>query len=173
MLLSAKAIVYGDDINTDLIIAGKYTKTLDIGALSSHCMEDLDPDFHQKCEGGAIVVAGKYFGCGSSREHAPIAIKESGVACVIAKSFARIHKQNLINNGIIPLVFANGDDISKLHTGDDLSFVHLPASIQSRTVMVHNDTTGEDITLHIELGDRQERLLLAGGLLESIKNSAR
>ena len=100
MLLSAKAIVYGDDINTDLIIAGKYTKTLDIGALSSHCMEDLDPDFHQKCEGGAIVVAGKYFGCGSSREHAPIAIKESGVACVIAKSFARIFYRNAINIGL-------------------------------------------------------------------------
>ena len=100
MLLSAKAIVYGDDINTDLIIAGKYTKTLDIGALSSHCMEDLDPDFHKKCEGGAIVVAGKYFGCGSSREHAPIAIRESGVACVIAKSFARIFYRNAINIGL-------------------------------------------------------------------------
>ena len=75
----------------------------------------------------------------------------------------------MINNGIIPLVFADPSDLDRLHTGDALTFHSLPEAIKSRTVTLHNDTTGETIPLHIELGDRQERLLLAGGLLESIK----
>lgn len=177
--LTAKVLtVLGDNITTDHIMpsnAALLPYRSNIPYLADYCLTPSDPEFPAKAKtnGGGIIVAGDNYGQGSSREHAALAPLYLGVKAVIAKSFARIHKQNLINNGIIPLVFANGDDISKLHTGDDLSFVHLPASIQSRTVMVHNDTTGEDITLRIELGDRQERLLLAGGLLESIKNSAR
>lgn len=118
MLITKRAIVYGDDINTDLIIAGKYTKTLNISDLADHCMEDLDPDFHEKCKDGAIVVAGKYFGCGSSREQAPTALKESGVKCVVAKSFSRIFYRSAINLGL-PLVEC---DTSQIHDGDMLEY---------------------------------------------------
>ena len=118
MLLSAKAIVYGDDVNTDLIIAGKYTKTLNIGDLVAHAMEDLDPDFHEKCRGGAFVVAGKYFGCGSSREQAPVALLESGMKCVAAKSFSRIFYRSAINIGL-PIVEC---DTSKIVEGDLLEY---------------------------------------------------
>lgn len=118
MLLSAKAIVYGDDINTDLIIAGKYTKTLNIGDLVAHAMEDLDPDFHKKCQGGAFVVAGKYFGCGSSREQAPVALLESGVKCVAAKSFSRIFYRSAINIGL-PIIEC---DTANIAEGDMLEY---------------------------------------------------
>ena len=82
-----KCIKYGDNISTDLIIAGKYTKTLNVQDLIDHAMEDLDPQFSEKVKGKAFLVAGEYFGCGSSREQAPVALKESGVVCVVAKSF--------------------------------------------------------------------------------------
>lgn len=118
MLISTRAIVYGDDINTDLIIAGKYTKTLNIADLTAHCMEDLDPNFHEKCREGAIIVAGKYFGCGSSREQAPTALKESGVKCVVAKSFSRIFYRSAINLGL-PLIEC---DTSQINDGDVLEY---------------------------------------------------
>lgn len=136
MLLSAKAIVYGDDINTDLIIAGKYTKTLNIGDLVAHAMEDLDPDFHKKCQGGAIVVAGKYFGCGSSREQAPVALKESGVLCVAAKTFSRIFYRSAINIGL-PIVecdttgIVEGDSIEYELGGDTLRDASRDLSIRT------------------------------------------
>jgi 3-isopropylmalate dehydratase small subunit len=85
-----KAHRYGDDINTDVIIAGKYTKTLDLNSLARHVLEDLDPGFAGKVEPGDIMVAGENFGCGSSREQAPLALKSAGIAAVVAKSFARI-----------------------------------------------------------------------------------
>ena len=119
MKLTAKAIVYGDDISTDLIIAGKYTKTTDIRSLADHAMEDLDPLFPEKCRGGAFLVAGEYFGCGSSREQAPVALKEAGIQCIIAKSFSRIFYRNAINVGL-PLVEA---DTSGIKEGDVLSYV--------------------------------------------------
>lgn len=118
MKLCARAIVYGDDINTDLIIAGKYTKTLNVQELVDHCMEDLDPDFHKKCGDGAIVVAGKYFGCGSSREQAPLALMKSGVKCVVAKSFSRIFYRSAINIGL-PVVEC---DTSFIEDGDELEY---------------------------------------------------
>ena len=91
---------YGDHIDTDVIIPARYLATQDEKELASHCMEDIDTSFVQKVQPGDIMVAGWNFGCGSSREHAPIAIKESGVACVIAKSFARIFYRNAINIGL-------------------------------------------------------------------------
>ena len=118
MLISSKAIVYGDDINTDLIIAGKYTKTLDTNDLVAHVMEDLDPLFRDKCAGGAFVVAGEYFGCGSSREQAPVALLEAGVQCVVAKSFSRIFYRNAINIGL-PIVEC---DTGFIADGDILSY---------------------------------------------------
>ena len=88
MLFKGKAIKYGDNVDTDVIIPARYLNTIDKKELASHCMEDIDPDFAKKISAGDIMVAGKNFGCGSSREHAPIAIKESGISLVIAKSFA-------------------------------------------------------------------------------------
>ena len=95
-----KCIKYGDNVDTDVIIPARYLNTSDKKELAAHCMEDIDKDFHSKVEAGDIMVAGFNFGCGSSREHAPIAIKESGISLVIAKSFARIFYRNAINIGL-------------------------------------------------------------------------
>lgn len=95
-----KVYKYGDNVDTDVIIPARYLNAPEEKSLASHCMEDIDADFASTVEPGDIIVAGANFGCGSSREHAPIAIKESGVACVIAKSFARIFYRNAINIGL-------------------------------------------------------------------------
>jgi 3-isopropylmalate/(R)-2-methylmalate dehydratase small subunit len=95
-----RAHVYGDDIDTDRIIAGKYTKTLNLQDLADHVLEDLDVDFRSKLEQGDILVAGTNFGCGSSREQAPLALKVAGVSAVVAKYFARIFFRNAINIGL-------------------------------------------------------------------------
>lgn len=95
-----KVYKYGDNVDTDVIIPARYLNAPDEKSLASHCMEDIDTSFASTVEPGDIIVAGANFGCGSSREHAPIAIKESGVACVIAKSFARIFYRNAINIGL-------------------------------------------------------------------------
>ncbi len=100
MKFAGKAIKYGNNIDTDVIIPARYLNTIDKKELASHCMEDIDRDFVNKVEQGDIMVAGNNFGCGSSREHAPIAIKESGIDLVIARSFARIFYRNAINIGL-------------------------------------------------------------------------
>ena len=100
MKFNGKAIKYGDNVDTDVIIPARYLNTIDKKELASHCMEDIDRDFTKKVNQGDIMVAGFNFGCGSSREHAPIAIKESGISLVIAKSFARIFYRNSINIGL-------------------------------------------------------------------------
>ena len=92
--------IYPDNVDTDVIIPARYLNTSDPKELASHCMCDIDADFVNKVKPGDIIVAGWNFGCGSSREHAPIAIKESGISCVIAKSFARIFYRNAINIGL-------------------------------------------------------------------------
>ena len=100
MKFTGKVIKYGDNVDTDVIIPARYLNTSDHSELASHCMEDIDKDFTKKVENGDIMVAGFNFGCGSSREHAPIAIKASGISLVIAKSFARIFYRNAINIGL-------------------------------------------------------------------------
>ncbi|MBQ7912725.1 MAG: 3-isopropylmalate dehydratase small subunit [Clostridia bacterium] len=100
MIFNGKGIKYGDNVDTDVIIPARYLNTIDKAELASHCMEDIDKDFKNKVEKGDIIIAGYNFGCGSSREHAPIAIKESGISLVIAKSFARIFYRNSINIGL-------------------------------------------------------------------------
>lgn len=115
-LLKGKAHVYGDNIDTDRIIPGKYTKTLDLNELAAHCLEDVDPEFRARMQPGDWVVAGDNFGCGSSREQAPLALKTVGVSGVIAKYFARIFFRNAINIGLpvleVPdLVAERGDEI--------------------------------------------------------------
>jgi 3-isopropylmalate/(R)-2-methylmalate dehydratase small subunit len=115
---TGKAWVYKDNVDTDVIIPARYLNTSDPAELAKYCMEDIDKDFAQNVRHGDIIVAGENFGCGSSREHAPIAIKESGVSVVIAKSFARIFFRNAINIGLpilenkdLPDVVQKGDEI--------------------------------------------------------------
>ena len=100
MIFNGKSIKYGDNVDTDVIIPARYLNTIDKKELASHCMEDIDKEVTKKVEAGDIMVAGYNFGCGSSREHAPIAIKESGISLVIARSFARIFYRNSINIGL-------------------------------------------------------------------------
>lgn len=113
-LLKGKAHVYGDNIDTDRIIPGKYTKTLDLNELAAHCLEDVDPEFRARMKRGDWVVAGDNFGCGSSREQAPLSLKTVGVSGVIAKYFARIFFRNAINIGLpvleVPDLVAERDD---------------------------------------------------------------
>ncbi|AZV55879.1 3-isopropylmalate dehydratase small subunit [Clostridium sp. AWRP] len=99
-MIKGKAIKYGDNVDTDVIIPARYLNTSDHKELASHCMEDIDKNFSKKINKGDIMIAGKNFGCGSSREHAPIAIKASGISCIIAETFARIFFRNSINIGL-------------------------------------------------------------------------
>lgn len=112
-LLIGKAWVYGDNIDTDIIIPAKYLVTSDPETLAKYCMEPIDESFSKEVSSGDIIVAGSNFGCGSSREHAPIAIKGAGVSCVIAKSFARIFYRNSINIGLPILECSETDKIFK------------------------------------------------------------
>ena len=109
---------FADNIDTDVIIPARYLNTADHKELASHCMEDIDADFVKKVKKGDIIVGGSNFGCGSSREHAPIAIKESGISCVIAKTFARIFYRNSINIGLAILECPEASD--KITNGDEV-----------------------------------------------------
>ncbi|MCM8772889.1 MAG: 3-isopropylmalate dehydratase small subunit [Candidatus Omnitrophica bacterium] len=121
MILKGRSHKFGDNINTDYIISGKYKfKTLDMNELAKHLMEDIDPEFYKKVQKGDFIVAGKNFGCGSSREQAPLVIKYAGIPAVIAKSFARIFYRNGINNGLV-LIETNTDEIEN---GDEIE-IHL------------------------------------------------
>ncbi len=113
MALKGSVHRFGNDINTDEIIPARYLNTIDAKELGRHCMEDADKDFVSKISVGDIIVAGKNFGCGSSREHAPIAIKGAGISCVIAESFARIFYRNSINIGLPILELEQADEISE------------------------------------------------------------
>ena len=116
MKFTGKVIKYGDNVDTDVIIPARYLNTSDHKELASHCMEDIDKDFTGKVRQGDIMIAGSNFGCGSSREHAPIAIKESGISLVIAKSFARIFYRNSINIGLAILECPEASE--KIEAGD-------------------------------------------------------
>jgi methanogen homoaconitase small subunit len=105
-MIKGRAWIFGDDVDTDVIIPGKYLRTKDLSLLASHVMEGLDPNFSSQVKKGDLIVAGRNFGCGSSREQAPLALREAGVAAVVAKSFARIFYRNAINIGL-PLVEAD------------------------------------------------------------------
>lgn len=113
MIIKGKVHKFGDDVNTDDIIAAKYLVSTDAEELGSHCMETIAPDFAKKVSAGDIVVAGKNFGCGSSREHAPLALKGAGVSAVIAKSFAGIFYRNAINIGLPFLEMQDAGDIAE------------------------------------------------------------
>jgi 3-isopropylmalate/(R)-2-methylmalate dehydratase small subunit len=117
MIIKGKVHKLGNDVNTDDIISAKYLVSTDAKELGSHCMEAIAPDFVKKARPGDIIVAGKNFGCGSSREHAPLAIKGCGIAAVIAPSFAAIFYRNAINIG---LPFLESNDVDRINEGDEL-----------------------------------------------------
>ena len=159
MKFTGKAIKYGDNVDTDVIIPARYLNTIDKKELASHCMEDIDKDFTKKVEAGDIMIAGKNFGCGSSREHAPIAIKESGISLVIAKSFARIFYRNSINIGLAILECEEASE--RIADGDKVE-ADLDAGI------IYNRTTGESFKTK-PFPEFIQKIIQNGGLVESIR----
>lgn len=119
MKFFGKAWKFGDDIDTDIIIPARYLNITDPVLLARHCMEPIRPNFYKEVSKGDIIVAGKNFGCGSSREHAPIAIKAAGIACIIASSFARIFYRNAFNIGLVLL--ESPEAVAHVEEGDILS----------------------------------------------------
>ena len=160
MKFEGKVIKYADNVDTDVIIPARYLNTINVKELASHCMEDLDTTFVTRVQPGDIMVAGYNFGCGSSREHAPIAIKESGIALVIAKSFARIFYRNAINIGL-PIIECPeaADAISE---GDVLS-----ADLDNG--VIYNETTGQSYKTE-PFPKFIQSIITSGGLVASIKN---
>lgn len=158
MLIKGKAHKFGDNINTDDIIAAKYLDSQDEAFLGSKCMENIDKDFIKKVEKGDIIVGGENFGCGSSREHAPLSIKGAGISCVVAKSFARIFYRNCINTGLPIIVLTGADKIKD----NDILEIDLIKGV------VKNITQGQ-----IYYGEKfpvfMQEIIKKGGLLPWIK----
>ena len=162
MFVQSTVIRYGDHVDTDVIIPARYLNTTDPAELAAHCMEDLDSDFKRKSETSRIIVAGRNFGCGSSREHAPIAIKESGISLVIAKSFARIFYRNAINIGLAILECPEAvDAIEEGHT--------VEADLDKG--IITDKTTGKEFKTEPFPAFIQS-IITNGGLVESIKNGS-
>ena len=150
---------YGDNVDTDVIIPARYLNTADHKELASHCMEDIDREFVSKVKEGDIMVGGANFGCGSSREHAPIAIKNSGISCVIAKTFARIFFRNSINIGLAILECPEASE--KISDGDSVS-------VDFDTGIITNITKNE--TYQAEpFPDFVKEIIKADGLMNSIR----
>jgi 3-isopropylmalate/(R)-2-methylmalate dehydratase small subunit len=157
--LRGKVHKYGDDVNTDVIIPARYLNVYDPAELAQHCMEDLDPEFLKKVKTGDIIVAGSNFGCGSSREHAPLAIKAAGISCVIARSFARIFYRNALNTGL-PILECE-EAVDKTRAGDTLE-------VDLSTGGIRNITRG--LTFKAKpFPDFMLELIEAGGLIEYTK----
>ena len=154
--LSGKVWCFGDNIDTDLIIAARYLNTSDPKELAKHVMEDADPDFVKKVQVGDIIVAGENFGCGSSREHAPIALKAAGVSAVVAKSFARIFYRNAFNMGLPIFELAETDEIKE---GDTISI-----SMESGEIK-----NGAKTYRFIPIPPFMQELLDCGGLMNYAK----
>ena len=159
MKFTGKAIKYGDNVDTDVIIPARYLNTIDKKELASHCMEDIDKEFTAKVEAGDIMVAGYNFGCGSSREHAPIAIKESGISLVIARSFARIFYRNAINIGLA--ILECDEAVDSISEGDKVE-ADLDAGV------IYNRTTGKSFTTK-PFPEFIQKIITSGGLVEAIK----
>src|SRR3989338_1643041 len=159
MTYKGRCYKFGDDINTDEIIPARYLNTTDKAELAKHCMEDADKSFAKKVKPGDIIVAGKNFGCGSSREHAPISIKAAGVSCVIAKSFARIFYRNSFNMGLP--IFESADASKKIKEGDEIE-------LGPSTGVIHNLTKKEKYQAR-PIPLFMQELINAGGLMNYVK----
>ena len=150
---------YPDNVDTDVIIPARYLNSQDAKELAQHCMEDIDKDFVNKVHEGDIMVGGWNFGCGSSREHAPLVIKTSGISCVIAKSFARIFYRNSINIGL-PILECEAA-AEEIQAGDTVS-------VDFNTGVITDETTGK--TYQAEpFPEFIQKIIAAGGLMNSIK----
>lgn len=155
MILEGQAHKYGDNVDTDVIIPARYLAVSDTAELGKHCLEDLDADFVKKVQPGDIILAGENFGCGSSREHAPLAIRGAGVLCVIGGSFARIFFRNAINIGLP--VFICPEAVAGSESGDRLRVDAASGTIENVT----NGTTYQAAPLP----DFLRSLVAAGGLV--------
>lgn len=152
---------YGDNIDTDVIIPARYLNTSDSKELASHCMEDIDTEFVKKVQPGDIMIGVKNFGCGSSREHAPIAIKEAGISCVIASSFARIFYRNAINIGLPILECAEAAEAIK--DGDEVEVDFVTGDIKDLT-------TGKSFRAQ-PFPEFIQDIIASGGLIEAVKKN--
>ena len=151
---------YPDNVDTDVIIPARYLNTSSHAELAAHCMEDIDADFVNKVKEGEIMVAGKNFGCGSSREHAPIAIKASGISCVIASTFARIFYRNALNIGLA--ILECEDAAEDIKDGDEVK-------VDFDTGVITNVTTGKTYQAQ-PFPPFIQNIITKGGLLNSIKD---
>ena len=151
---------YGDNIDTDVIIPARYLNTQSEAELASHCMEDIDKTFVTRVKAGDIMVGGENFGCGSSREHAPVAIKASGISCVIAKSFARIFYRNAINIGLPILECPTASEA--IAEGDTVS-------IDFDTGVITDETTGRTFQA-APFPPFSQNIIAMGGLMNSLKD---
>lgn len=151
---------YPDNVDTDVIIPARYLNTPNAQELATHCMEDIDTNFVKVVKGGDVMVGGYNFGCGSSREHAPMVIKESGISCVIAKTFARIFYRNAINIGLAILECPEASE--KIDSGDEVA-------IDFDTGVITNLTKGETYQAN-PFPDFIKKIIQAGGLMADIKN---
>jgi 3-isopropylmalate/(R)-2-methylmalate dehydratase small subunit len=158
-MIKGRAIKYGNNVDTDVIIPARYLNTTDPKELAAHCMEDLDPEFKNKVRPGDIIVAGANFGCGSSREHAPIAIKASGISCVIAETFARIFFRNAINIGL-PIVECP-EAARDIKDGDQVA-------VDLTTGEITNLTTGK-VYKAPPFPPFMQELIKLGGLVEYVR----
>ena len=159
MIVKGRVHKYGSDVDTDVIIPARYLNTSSAEELATHCMEDIDPDFVSRVQKGDIIVAEDNFGCGSSREHAPIAIKASGISLVIANTFARIFYRNAINIGL-PILECP-EAVRAIKAGDVVS-CDLAAGV------IRDKTTGESFQAQ-PFPPFIQRIIDAGGLLNSLK----
>ena len=159
--MNAKGFVhkYGDSVDTDVIIPARYLNIADKKELATHCMEDIDKNFVQVVKGGDVMVGGFNFGCGSPREHAPMVIKESGISCVIAKTFARIFYRNAINIGLAILECPEASE--KIQSGDEVA-------IDFDTGLITNLTKGETYQAN-PFPEFIKEIIQAGGLMADIK----
>ena len=162
MTYKGKVIKYGDNVDTDVIIPARYLNTSDHKELASHCMEDLDKTFVQRVQNGDIITAGANFGCGSSREHAPIAIKASGISLVIAESFARIFYRNAINIGLA--IVECPEAVKAISEGDTVE-----ADMDSG--IIRDLTTGKEFRA-APFPEFIQKIIENGGLMQSIANGA-
>jgi len=159
MIYRGKVWKFGDNIDTDAIIPARYLNTIDPEELAAHCMEDADPDFVNKAKKGDIIVAGKNFGCGSSREHAPLAIKSAGISAVIATSFARIFYRNALNIGLP--IFESEEAALKIKEGDEIE-------IDGQKGEIRNLSRGE-VYSFIPFPPFMQELISEGGLMNYVK----
>ena len=154
---------YGDNVDTDVIIPARYLNTANHKELAAHCMEDIDAEFVNNVKDGDIMVGGANFGCGSSREHAPIAIKESGISCVIASTFARIFYRNAINIGLAILECPEASE--KIAAGDEVA-------VDFDTGVITNITTGKTYKAQ-PFPEFIQNIIKCGGLLASLKEGSK